>query len=59
MDSMTLAYAQQEKQFTLSRATVTQTRVWIGNWIYWILTGRNYNYKATADLHNLQVLTDL
>jgi hypothetical protein len=23
--------------------TVTKMRVWIGNWIYWILTGRNYN----------------
>jgi hypothetical protein len=27
----------------LSRVTVTKTRVWIGNWIYWILTVRNYN----------------
>jgi hypothetical protein len=25
-----------------SRVTVTKTRVWISNWIYWILTGRNY-----------------
>jgi hypothetical protein len=25
----------------LSRVTVTKTRVWIGNSIYWILTGRN------------------
>jgi hypothetical protein len=26
----------------LSRVTMTETRFWIGNWIYWILTGRNY-----------------
>jgi hypothetical protein len=26
----------------LSRITVTKTRVWIGNCIYWILIGRNY-----------------
>jgi hypothetical protein len=27
----------------LSRVSVTKHGVRIGNWIYWILTGRNYN----------------
>jgi hypothetical protein len=36
----------------IERVTVTKTRVWIGNWIYWILTGLN----IIADLHNFQSL---
>jgi hypothetical protein len=29
----------------LSRDRVTIDRVWIGNWIYWILTDRNYKWR--------------
>jgi hypothetical protein len=28
----------------VSRVTKTKTRVRIGNWIYWIITGRNYKF---------------
>jgi hypothetical protein len=37
-----LFYSFKIKRNMLSRVTVTKTRVWKGNWIYWILTGRNY-----------------
>jgi hypothetical protein len=32
----------QGQQRVLSHVTVTKTQVWIGNWIYWPLTGHNY-----------------
>jgi hypothetical protein len=37
-------YEVSHNAYTLSRVWVTKMRVWIGNWIYWILTGGNYNY---------------
>jgi hypothetical protein len=35
--------------------SVTKTRVWIGNWIYWILKQvvTTINYNTVTDLHNL------
>jgi hypothetical protein len=32
-----------EKKNVLSLVWVTRNGVWIGNWIYWKLTDRNYN----------------
>jgi hypothetical protein len=32
----------------LSRVVLATDGVWIGEWIYWPLTGRNYKY---ADFH--------
>lgn len=29
-------------QIILSRVTVNKKLVWFGNWIYWVITGRNY-----------------
>jgi hypothetical protein len=31
------------EQYILSRVSVTKTRVWIGESVYWIFTSRNYN----------------
>jgi hypothetical protein len=30
-------------KYILSCNTMIKTRAWIGNWFYWMLTGRNYN----------------
>jgi hypothetical protein len=47
-------------QSSLSYCHVSQwpkTRVWIGNWIYWILTGlTTINYYTIAALHNVKSL---
>jgi hypothetical protein len=43
---------------TLSRIWVTIDGGWIGNWIYWTLTDRNYsNYSAIANSYTLQITT--
>jgi hypothetical protein len=42
----------------LSRVGVTIDVVWICEWMYWPLihTTRKYNYSATANLHNSQMI---
>jgi hypothetical protein len=37
-----IQYSSLRKEKILSRVWVTKEGVEIGNWIYWILTGRNY-----------------
>jgi hypothetical protein len=40
----------------LSRVTVIETRVWIGNWINNLQVVTTIHYNITADLHNSQSL---